>query len=168
MALAAYIPITAASACKEHKMTRILKALLIALAILVVPSFSSAATALGGTTLSANINASQSCFIVAAVTGIPTTTANATGGTTTTIGQQGALYVDRELMYVQSVNSTSKQVCALRGMGGSLGSSHASGAVVLVGQPGYFMDYDPAGYCGTSSPPNFMSPFQYTPWVNIR
>ena len=147
-------------------MTR--KLLLFVLAVLLIPSFASAQKALAQTSLSANINASQSCFVVAAVTGIPTTTANATGGTVTTIGQQSALYIDHELIYVQSVNSTSKQVCGLRGMNGTLASAHANGTMVLAGPPGGFYDFDPAGYCLASTPPTIMSPPQYTPWVNTR
>src|SRR5438445_4632379 len=132
------------------------------MAVLFVPMLSSAQTALTQTTLGANINNSQACFALAAVTGISTSSNNATGGTTTSVGQQSAIYIDRELGYVQSINSTAKTVCVLRGMGGTLASSHASGTMVLIGPPNAFLNYAPAGYCLTSSPPNAMSPAQYT------
>lgn len=145
-----------------------LQVMLLALAVLFISPFAGAQTALTQTTLTANINNSQSCFALASVTGLSTSTNNATGGTTTTVGQQSAIYIDRELGYVQSINSSAKTVCVLRGMGGTLASSHASGTMVLAGSPNAFIDYDPAGYCGTSTPPNFMSPYQFTPWVNQR
>lgn len=145
-----------------------IKALLIAIALLFVPALLPAQTALSSTTLSAAINNSQACFGLASVTGLNTSTANATGGTSTTLGTQAALYVDRELEYVQSINTTAKTVCVLRGMGGSIASAHASGSVVIIGPPAAFLDYDPAGYCGTATPPSAGAPPLYTPWVNQR
>src|SRR5215813_10752016 len=135
------------------------KLFVVILALAVLPFMaqgqSTTATALTATTLSAAINNSQSCFGLASVSGISTSANNAVGGTSNTAGSFSAIYMDRELGYVQSVNTSAKTVCVLRGMGGTLASSHASGVMVLVGPPNSFVDYDPAGFCGTSTPPNF-------------
>lgn len=115
---------------------RKLQKFLIALALLLVPSvaFGQAYT-LTQTTLSANTNASVTSFSIA----------SATGATVTNNTNATDLYVDRELMQIVSVSGT--VVSVLRGVSGTQASAHASGAMVLLGAPPAFQNYDPEGYC---------------------
>lgn len=56
------------------------------------------------------------------------------------------LFVDRELMLITDATSTT-QPRIQRGVGGSLASTHASGAVVFVGVPGAFYPNEVSGSC---------------------
>ena len=87
------------------------------------------------TTLAAAINDSQNNIVVASTTGI-----TVTNNTTATL-----IYVDRELMTVLAVNSTTGELTVARGSNGTPASGHASGAMVLAGAPDYFIDHDPQG-----------------------
>ena len=97
-------------------------------------------TLLTNTTLSAAVPASLSstlttgnpqAVVVASATGISAPTPN-TGNVygAATSEAQSYLYVDRELMQVKAVNGTTLTV--IRGVGGTSGASHLSGAVVFV------------------------------------
>jgi hypothetical protein len=153
-----------------------LKAVLFSLVVLLVPSFVSAqtGTALTSTTTSAIISSNQVSFQVASVTGISGFGAgiNSPTGGTVANGNLTDLYIDRELMQVVSVNTTSKTVVVIRGQGGSQASAHKSGAIVIIGVPSAFIDYDPEGYCGSITAPgtnqNYGNPPTYSPWINQR
>lgn len=172
------IPIIAASECWGLKVKNILKKALFTLgttllALILVPQFASAQTALTQTTLSATLGAQQTCFTLASVTGISgfgPGINNSVGGTSGGNGNITDLYIDLELMQVTSVNTTGKYVCVLRGSGGSQANAHVSGTMVLVGPPQAFYDYNPAGYCGGAANTGFSpsNPPLYTPWVNLR
>lgn len=115
---------------------RTLKNCLIGLALLLVPSVSLAQQfTLTQTTLSAAIGQGATSFAIASATNV--TTQNNTNYTD--------IYIDRELMQVVAVNSTT--VSVLRGVSGTQASAHASGAMVLSGRPAAFINYDPEGYC---------------------
>jgi hypothetical protein len=85
------------------------------------------------TTLAAAVDDSSNIIQVASATGI-TTSPN----TTATM-----LFVDRELITVLAVNGT--EVTVARGANGTPAAGHASGAVVLAGNPKFFIDHDPQG-----------------------
>jgi 3D (Asp-Asp-Asp) domain-containing protein len=152
-----------------------LKALLISLVVLLVPSFVSAqtGTALTQTTLSATIGAGQTAFQLASVTNISGFGAgiNSPTGGTVANGNLTDLYIDRELMQVIAVNTTAKTVVVLRGQGGSQVGAHASGTMVLAAAPGAFFNYDPSGFCGTLTATQgaiLGAPPQFATWVNQR
>lgn len=97
-------------------------------------------TMLVNTTLSAAVPASLSstlttgnpqAVVVASATGISAPTPN-TGNTygAATSEAQSYLYVDRELMQVKAVSGTT--ITVIRGVDGTSGTSHLSGAVVFV------------------------------------
>jgi hypothetical protein len=153
-----------------------IKAVLLILAVLLVPGFASAqtGTALTSTTLSATIGAGVQSFQLASVTGISGfgPGINSPTGGTTANGNITDLYIDRELFQVISVNTTAKTVVVLRGQGGSQAAAHKTGAIVIIGTPSAFIDYDPEGYCGTITGPAvnqlFNTPPVYNPWINQR
>lgn len=64
---------------------------------------------------------------------------------TSTIVAGQLLYVDREMMSVQSVSSPT--VMVTRGVNGTRAYAHASGAVVWTGPANYFSQAEPAGPC---------------------
>lgn len=94
---------------------------------------------------------------VASATGIVGYSLNQTA--TINLQNQSALYVDHELMYVQSVSGTTLTV--LRGQGGSKPSPHASGAIVWIGKPVWFYAFSPSGACAAA---NVVA----SPWVNVK
>ncbi|MGH9452346.1 MAG: hypothetical protein ACRD2O_00070 [Terriglobia bacterium] len=108
------------------------------------------------TTLSAAISNSQTSFALASVTGI--TVSNNTNATD--------IYIDRELMQVTAVNSTTSIVSVLRGVGGQ-SAAHASGDMVLASSPAAFINFDPSGACSTTAPtgPTMAVPAQ--PAINV-
>lgn len=85
---------------------------------------------------------------------------------------QTELYVDREAMLVTAVNGTALTV--VRGVAGTVATPHATGAMVLFGQPRYFYTQDPGGLGspgGTgyiSNVPCVLANVVVSPWVNIR
>lgn len=85
------------------------------------------------TTLAAAVDASSNIVQVASATGI-----TVAQNTTATL-----IYVDRELMTVLNVNGT--ELTVARGANGTPAAGHASGAMVLAGDPIYFIDHDPQG-----------------------
>lgn len=74
---------------------------------------------------------------------------------------QTYLYIDRELMAVLTVNTTTKIVGVLRGQQGTAAHSHANAAIVLVGQNGQFQATDPSGACTSTG-------ILVTPWINVN
>lgn len=124
-----------------HKnMKNTLKSLFILIGLLAVTSSGFAQTILANTTLSATMPSSASTAsttgnpsiaVVASATGIsaPTPNTSNTYGVATSEAQS-YIYVDRELMEVRAVSSTTLTV--IRAVAGTAGSSHASGAIVLV------------------------------------
>jgi hypothetical protein len=127
------------------KMT--LKTLSLILLVVLLGSFASAQTSLTQTTLSAAINSSATSFKVASATGITATNT--------------VLYVDKEAMFVNAVNSTT--VSVTRGYNGTVGRGHTSGVMVLSGPPNAFVTTEPSGACT-----NAQGVFQFSPVVNIR
>lgn len=63
-----------------------------------------------------------------------------------------------EAMLVLAVNGTN--ITVQRGANGTAAVGHASGAMVLVGQPQWFYGYNPTGNCTTAST-------YVRPWVNV-
>ncbi len=108
--------------------------------------------AVGNTSSSALTTGSLSVVTVASATGISAPAANTsnTMGPATSAAQT-YLYVDKELMQVVAVNGTS--ITVIRGIGPTVGASHATGAVVLVipaqynGGSNTAPGYVPSGSC---------------------
>jgi hypothetical protein len=152
-----------------------LKAILLVLAALLLPTLSLAQTGAALTqTTTVGITAANSTFVqLTSVTGITGFGANnnAVGGTFSGNGNTIDLYIDRELMQVVSVNTPAKSAQVIRGVGGSQASAHPANSLVLAGPAGSaFFNYDPEGYCGGAvntgvSPSN---PPTWFPWVNQR
>lgn len=112
------------------------------IALFSLGSLASAQTILINTTLSNSIGDGRTNIgTVASATGI-------TAPTSSDPTKATFLYVDRELMQVVGVSGT--QITSARGVGGTVSTSHASGAVVYV-IPGYlgtwFTQTPPAGSC---------------------
>lgn len=78
-----------------------------------------------------------------------------------TTAYKTVLFVDREQMAVQTVNTTNNTVTVLRGYNGTFTSAHANGQLVYVGSPDQFFNFDPAGACTTAQT-------KVTPWININ
>jgi hypothetical protein len=111
--------------------------------ILACASFAGAQTLLTSTTLSAAVQGmgsvngatptgNLSILTVASATGInaPAPNTSLTSGLTATSEAQTYLFVDRELMQVKAVSGTT--ITVVRGMAGTSGVSHASGAVAFI------------------------------------
>ncbi len=117
----------------KSKLMTILAALLLAVGLV------SGQTAIGTTTLSAAITASQTTFAVASATGITSQTAQS----------QVLLLIDRELMQVLTVSGTT--VTVNRGRNGTAAAGHLSGATVYRGFPAAFTSNinraEPSGSC---------------------
>lgn len=113
-------------------MKNILRSLVGVFLLLTAANLAVAQTALTSTTLSAAVTDPQARSIVVA---------SATGFTARTT----VLYVDRELMQIVAVSSTT--ITVQRGAIGTRATTHASGATVYVGAPSYFINYDKAGTC---------------------
>lgn len=135
-------------------MRKLQQALIAVAFLLVVACGANAQTALVQTTVATavSISASQTVFALGSVTGITTSGP---------LGNRYSLYIDRELMTVIAVNTTSKQVTVVRGAGGTQASAHATATMVLYGPSQAFAAYDPEGYCVTANT-------LYTPWVNAK
>lgn len=91
-------------------------------------------------------------------TSIPIQTVTLTSGTGVTTST--LLYVDRELMRVTSI-ANSPRFTVVRGVNGSIMSSHATLAVVRIGQPQWFGSSDKAGSCTASAE-------LINPYININ
>jgi hypothetical protein len=101
------------------------------------------------TSLSSAITATQQNFQIASVTGI-----------TATFTTQTVLFVDKELMLVNTVGTpTTTSVSVQRGYAGTIAVPHINTSVVLAGRPDWFYRTDPTGGCTTATT-------YVTPYVN--
>jgi hypothetical protein len=122
-----------------------LKTLSLLIALVFVASVGFGQTILTNTTLSSAMTSSSTqTAVVASATGInaPSTSDNT---------KATYLYVDRELMFVTGVNSTT--ITVIRGAEGTNAAPHAASAIVFV-VPAYLttsMQYVPQGSCTRSS-----------------
>lgn len=73
---------------------------------------------------------------------------------------QTLLYIDRELMAVMSVNTTTKVVTVIRGYNSTPAQPHANAQMVLLGTQNQFSVFDPSGACTQASTVS-------SPWVNV-
>jgi hypothetical protein len=112
-------------------------------ALLILAALSFGQVAMTSTTAAAQVGQIDQSIYVASATGI-TAAGNLNQETT-------VLMVDREVMYVTTVNGT--QIGVLRGREGTKQTAHANGATVWFGPPNYFLQQDPVGYCVASSYP---------------
>lgn len=113
------------------------------LAVLFVASLgvASAQCVLTPTTLAASVTSGGTTTIVVT---------SATPNSTTTcpnanFAAGNSLYVDRELMSIRAVSSTT--ITVIRGQGGTFAVPHTSGALVFVGQPSFFAAQYKQGRC---------------------
>jgi hypothetical protein len=109
-------------------------------------SAASAQTALTSTTLGAAVSDSKvQSIVVASATGI-------TARSVSDPSKATVLLVDREVMYVTAVNSTT--ISVIRGYNSTRGASHSSGATVYIAPysgAGIFVNYAKFGSCTSSS-----------------
>lgn len=103
--------------------------------LVLAANFANAQATLSSTTLSADIDQDDTILRVASSSGI-------TAGTT-------MLYIDREAINVLAVSGTSLTVS--RGVRGTRGGGHVSGAIVYHGPPQYFTANDYAGSCTSTN-----------------
>jgi hypothetical protein len=136
---------------------------LLALALLCAPLLLVAQTTLPTTTLVQAVNGSlpnastvgtvQSQVTLSSLANI-NSIVNSPGTAIRTV-----LWVDRELMAVNTVNSLTATINVQRGYNGTAVSPHNAGATVYVGSPDQFYAFDPAGACASAST-------KVTPWIN--
>lgn len=116
-----------------------------------------AQTALTQTTLAAAVaSGGASSIVLTSATGVAVTSATTNGSVIYIID---AGQTQGELDNVTSVTGTT--IGVRRGMGGTKSTSHANGARVLIGPPGYFKTRDPQGSCVTAAT-------DATPIVNVN
>jgi hypothetical protein len=131
------------------------------------------------TSLAAAVAAPANQPIAAPVPYTYVTVASSTGITGILLNQSGTInqqnqweiFVDRELMAVVAVNGNVLQV--QRGVGGTLATSHANGAMVLAGRSAWFYVADPGtpsiqGIGNPSNQPCVLANVLVSPYVNIR
>lgn len=109
---------------------------LVSLVLLSAPAM--AQTALTTTTLGAALDNAQQVATVASATGI---TAPGSGATFV------YLLIDKEILEVRSINTTSLAAGVGRGRNGTRATSHVNGAAVTVVPPGALLNYLPSGQC---------------------
>lgn len=97
---------------------------------------------LTSTTLSGAVNNYATSFNLASATGVSAPSFNVPNQPT---GNQTILFVDKEAMFVNSINGTN--VSVTRGWGSTVASAHVTGATVYVGPPYYFSFDEKAGAC---------------------
>ena len=136
---------------KTMKLTLILLALpLLALAQLNTLTTTTLSSAIAE---NAGSNSATNCFQVASATGI--------SGPNLATGTQGSsLFIDRELIQVQSVSGTT--ICGFRGTQGTRASGHANSSTVWIGNADWYQQSDPAGTnCSLGT--------QYAdPYINVK
>lgn len=118
-------------------------------------------TTLTTTTLSAAVSsASAKTLTVASATGFNAQNIAASLGTigAPATAAETLMYVDREAMLITGVNSTT--ITVVRGWGGTPATPHASGATVIVGPAGAFVQRAPSGSCTRTA-------LAYVPLVEI-
>lgn len=102
-------------------------------AFLVLPA--SAQITMTSTTLSSAIGVGDTTLVVASATGI----------SARTMSINTMLYVDQELMSVDSVSGL--RITVRRAASPTVGAAHNSGATVYLGPPSYYANNDPYGAC---------------------
>lgn len=120
-----------------------------------------------GQGVSSTTNPPPQLVQVASATGIVGLSPNL--GITASQPNQSAIFIDRELMLVTAVNSTTLTV--VRGYGGTVAAPHASGAMVLGGPIRFFYVQDPggtSGFAGIGGVACTAANVVVTPWVNYR
>ena len=118
--------------------------------ILILSGLAFAQTAMRTTTLSLPVGVTDRSINLESLSGI----SGLSGGQVSTI-----LFVDKEVMYVQSVSGTSAVVN--RGQNGSDSTAHNAAATVYVGPPGAYGSRNLSGACTAASWP-------VTPYININ
>jgi hypothetical protein len=99
------------------------------------------------TSLSSAITATQQTFNIASVTSI-----------TASLSTSTVLYVDKELMLVNTVaGSSTTSVNVERGYNGTLAVAHINTSVVLAGRPDWFLNSDPTGACTVAN--TYVTPY---------
>lgn len=115
----------------RSRVTPMLMALAAILTLIAVPILGQ--TTVNSTTLSAAVTSRTQQVI-------PLTSVS-------TVAAGDVLYVDREAMLVQSVNTTAVNATATRGYAGTRADPHASGSAVWTGPPRRFYSSDVFGVC---------------------
>lgn len=147
------------------------KVILVAFLLSLIPNLAHAQQyTLGQTTLSAKAGAGDTQIQVASATGINGYNANLQPIISSSTTPQSDCYIDRELVEIRSISGTVAQV--RRGINGTTGTAHASGAMVLCGPAVAWYTYDPGGTPtvqgveagGACTTANTL----VTPWVNVR
>lgn len=105
--------------------------------------------------------------LAAAATGSGTGPSTVTVASNSTMAVGQLLYVDREAMRINGINST--VISVTRGENGTIRADHANGALVFSGPPSYFSQstyqYEPAGPCTATA--LLSTPSIYTQSGNI-
>jgi hypothetical protein len=116
-----------------------LKQVFLSLALLLIPTLASAQqNNLTQTTLAAALTSTGNTILLTSGTGV---TVSANGYTT-------GLVIDSEYLVVTAnPGSVSGTYSVLRGQGGTGAAAHASGTMVLLGKPSWFVASDPHGAC---------------------
>ena len=127
-------------------MNRILNRIGLAAAVLLtVSTAANAQCVLTPTTLSAAVaDGRTQTFVVASATPNSTTTCSGAN-----VAAGNSMYVDRELVSITAVNSTT--VSVIRGQGGTQAQPHSSGALVFVGKPQFFSNFVNVRKCTRTS-----------------
>lgn len=103
-----------------------------------------ATVTLSTTTLTYGINPGDDSLVLGSVTGI---------------SRDSRLWIDRELLAVISVDSSSNRVKAKRGSDGTTAARHSSSALVTIGSPTQFYSSDPLGAPEAAIP--------VSPYINV-
>jgi hypothetical protein len=103
------------------------------------------ATNLTSTTLTATLAGGTTAPTTVSLASVTNMVAPSAGGGILTM-----LLVDRELMTVESVNSTALTATVQRGQGGTKVANHGSAAIVWFGAPQFFTQFGPPGFPTTN------------------
>jgi hypothetical protein len=154
------------------KNTSLLIAFLITIAVCVMPMSVQAQTATYQTVTSAALTQNATCFTVAS-----TTSMHASGDITgpNNTPQEWDAFVDGEWMKINTLNTTTNQMCVQRGKSPTRAGVHATGSIVFVGPagPSPFVlgapvtnvpgPTDDKGQFGTCTSTNYL----YLPLINV-
>lgn len=150
------------------------KAVLVAsLALFLSPFAFAQQYTLGQTTLSSKAGAGDTQLQLTSVTGVYGYAANLQPIISSPSNPQSNCYIDREEVEVRTVPSTGTVIQVRRGVNGTTGAAHASGAMVLCGPALVFYTYDPGGTPasvggsvggGSCTTANTL----VTPWLDVR
>lgn len=160
----------------NYTMKNIMKTLIIAL-VLVVAAASAipaeAQTSTYSTVTSAAVNTTQLCFLVASTTNMQASgAASGPGGTP----QEWDLYFDGEFAKINSVNTTSNQVCVTRGKAPTRAGKHPTAALVFFGPAGAVPFIYSAPLVNIPGPPDNRgafgscdpTQFSFLPLINVQ